>query len=257
MNFNELNAHPRDPYLRFDAETHTYSVGSLVLKSVTNIVEDCFPKFDADYWAQRKAPALGLTPEELKRQWEQNAARSRALGTAMHEKIERYYLGSDAGDDGDAYALFRHFAAAERLYPYRTEWRIFMENYGVAGTLDFLERRPDGTFNIYDWKRSKKLIAPDGTVIRTSRYGTKGLRPVCHLHDCSYHHYSLQLSIYRFILEKCYGIHVSGLRLGVFHPDYKMAYVFSVPYLAHEAEAVLRTNAGLMNPNTASTYVFC
>ena len=111
MNYNELNAHPRDPYLDFDAESHTYTLGNRTLVSVTNIVEDCFPKFDADYWALRKAPAMGLTPEELKAKWEDNARRSRTLGTEMHEKIERYYLGDDAGDDGDAYTLFRHFAA--------------------------------------------------------------------------------------------------------------------------------------------------
>ncbi|MDE6091277.1 MAG: hypothetical protein K2G41_11345 [Duncaniella sp.] len=243
MNFNELNAHPRDPFLNFDAESHTYTLGDRTLSSVTTIVEDCFPKFDADYWAARKAPAMGLSPAELKAQWEANARHSRNLGTAMHEKIERYYLGEDAGDDGDAYTLFRHFAAAERLYPYRTEWRIYMEDYGVAGTLDFLECRPDGTFNIYDWKRSRKLIATDGTIEQTNRYGKRGFFPVGHLHDCSYYHYALQLSIYRFILENAYGIPVTHLKLGVFHPDYSMAYIVPVPYLRSEAEAVLRNYA--------------
>lgn len=243
MDYNELNSYPRDRYLKFDAGSHTYTVGDLTLTSVTNIVEDCFPKFDADYWALRKAPAMGLTPDELKAMWEANAAHSRALGTTMHEKIERYYLGEDSGDDGDAFTLFRHFAAAERLYPYRTEWRIYMEEYGVAGTLDFLERRPDGTFNIYDWKRSKKLIAADGSVETSNRFGKRGFFPVNHLEDCSYHHYSLQLSIYRYILEHAYGIRVSQLKLGVFHPDYSLAYIIPVPYLCHEAESVLQTHA--------------
>ena len=92
MNYNELNAHPRDPYLKFDPESHTYTLGDRILLSVTNIVEDCFPKFDADYWALRKAPGMGMTPDELKARWEANATRSRSLGTEMHEKIERYYL---------------------------------------------------------------------------------------------------------------------------------------------------------------------
>lgn len=246
-NYNEINVHPRDRFLDFDAETHTYTFDNRVLTSVTNIVEDCFPKFDADYWAERKAPSLGITPEELKKQWEENAERSRSLGTAMHEKIEHYYLGEDAGEDGDAYTLFRHFAAAERLYPYRTEWRIYMEEYGVAGTLDFLERRPDGTFNIYDWKRSKKLIAADGSIECTNRFGKRGFYPVGHLHDCSFFHYALQLSIYRFILEHCYDIRVNELKLGVFHPDYTMAYVVPVPYLQAEAQAILRNHAARAN----------
>lgn len=243
MNYNELNAHPRDPFLSFDAESHTYTLGRQTLTSVTTIVEDCFQKFDADYWAARKAPAMGISPEELKNRWEANARRSRELGTIMHDRIEHYYLGEDYGDDGDAYSIFRHFAAAERLYPYRTEWRIYFEDYGVAGTLDFLERRPDGTFNIYDWKRSKKLVTPDGQIERSSRFGAKGLYPVNHLDDCSYTHYALQLSIYRLILEERYGIRISAMRLGVFHPECPMAYIIPVPYLRIEAQAILINHA--------------
>lgn len=239
MTFNELNAHPLDSRLNFDAETHTYTVGNKVLKSVTSLVEDCFPKFDADYWASRKAPALGVSPADLKASWERDARKARDLGTAMHKKIEHYYLGNDTGDDGEAYAMFRHFAAAEQLFPFRTEWRIYLEDYGVAGTLDFLEKRPDGTFNIYDWKRSKKLVGADGTILKHNRFGNKGLHPIGHIDDTPYFHYALQVSIYRFILETRYDITVNGMKLGVFHPENPMAYIIPLPYLRNEAEALL------------------
>lgn len=158
----------------------------------------------------------------------------------MHERIERYYLGEDTLDDTDALRLFRLFAANNRLYPYRTEWRIYHEDYDLAGTLDFLERTPDGTFNIYDWKRSKKLIEADGRIICESPYHTKGLHPVGHLPDTSYWHYALQLSIYKFILEERYGIRVSQLKLGVFHPSYSMPWIVPLPYLHTEVRAILR-----------------
>ena len=249
--YNERNSHPRDRYLNFDADTHTYTLGSKTLRSVTTIVESCFPKFDADYWAIRKAPALGITPEELKHQWEENANRARQLGTDMHERIEQYYLGHDYGDDGDSYSMFRHFANAERLYPYRTEWRIYLEEYGVAGTLDFLERRPDRRFNIYDWKRSKKLIDTNGHIICSNQYGKRGYHPVGHLDDCAYQHYALQVSIYRFILERRYGITISEMKLGVFHPDYPMAYIVPLPYMRKEAEDVLILHAKNHDMQTA------
>ena len=243
MNFNETNAHPRDRYLNFDAPTHTYTLGDRILESVTTIVENCFPKFDADYWAMRKAPSMGISPEELKERWRRDADRARELGTIMHARIERYYLGDDCGDDGEAYSMFRHFAMAERLYPYRTEWRIYHEDYGIAGTLDFLERTPDGTYNIYDWKRSRKLVGPDGMTIVHSRFGKRGLPPVAHIDDTSYYHYALQLSIYRLILEERYGIRISSMKLGVFHPENPMAYVIPTPYLRREAEDVMRNHA--------------
>lgn len=243
MNYNEINTHPRDAYIGFEPESHTYTLGNEVLRSVTNIVEDCFPKFDATYWAERKAPAAGLTPDELIARWEEEGREARRLGTVMHDRIERYYLGDDFGDDGEAYSMFRHFAAAQTLYPYRTEWRIYHEDFHVAGTLDFLERRPDGTYNIYDWKRSRKLVDCDGRIVNRSRFGKRGLGHAALLDDCSYNHYALQVSIYRIILESCYGININGMYLGVFHPENPSAYVIPLPFLESMALAILAENA--------------
>ena len=240
MNYNELNSHPRDSRLLFDPESHTYYIEGRPLKSVTTLVEECFPQFDALYWAHRKAPQEGLTPEELMAKWEAEACRARDLGTTMHDKIERYYLGEDSGDDTDAYRLFRCFAAVNRLYPFRTEWRIYLEEYGIAGTLDFLERTPDGTYNIYDWKRSRKLINRFGMVEATSPFRKTGLHPISHLPDCSYYHYALQVSVYRYILEQKYGINVNKMRLGVFYPSYSGYYIVDLPYLRNEVISILK-----------------
>lgn len=239
MTCNEVNCHPRDGRLSFDPVSHSYFVDGEEYISVTTLVDEYFPKFDSEYWAARTALREGVDPEVILARWEHEAERSRSLGTAMHEKIERYYLGYDDGDDEDAMRLFRLFAVHNRLYPYRTEWRIFDEEFGVAGTLDFLELTPDGTYNIYDWKRSKKLVSSDGRILADSPYGKRGLYPVDHLHDTAYWHYALQLSIYRSILERCYGIRVSSLRLGVFHPSFSIPWVIRLPYLRDEVEAIV------------------
>lgn len=242
MNFNEINAHLRDSRLSFDPESHTYYHGSRKLKSVTTLVEECFPQFDAIYWAHRKAPQEGISPQELMARWEAEAKRARDLGTVMHDKIERYYLGEDCGDDTDAFRLFRCFAAVNHLHPFRTEWRIFFEEYGIAGTLDFLERTPDGTYNIYDWKRSRKLINQSGEVEVHSRFRKTALHPISHIEDTSYYHYALQVSVYRYILEQKYGIQVKGMRLGVFHPAYSGYYLVDLPYMRDEVVTILESN---------------
>lgn len=243
MTCNELNAHPRDPHLTFDPATHTYQLPALgkELISVTTLVEEHFPRFDAEYWAGRKALTEGVDPQVILDRWQREADRARELGTAMHEKIEQYYLGNDCGDDTDAFRLFRLFAACNTLHPFRTEWRIYDEEYSVAGTLDFLERTPSGTYNIYDWKRSRKLIEPSGRIIAENRYRARGLHPVTHLPDCSYWHYALQLSIYRLILERKYDIRVSAMRLGVFHPTHTTPWIIDLPYLHREALALMQT----------------
>lgn len=108
-----------------------------VLKSVTTLVGECFEQFDADYWAAKKAPAMGMTPEEVKALWERKGEEARNLGTMMHAKIERYYLGGTNESD-DTYRLFEQFTQHYHLNPYRTEWTIYDEESGIAGTLDFL-----------------------------------------------------------------------------------------------------------------------
>ena len=60
MSYNVINKHLRDSRIKFDEARHEYSLNGEVFKSVTTIVSECFEQFDADYWAQRKAPGLGM-----------------------------------------------------------------------------------------------------------------------------------------------------------------------------------------------------
>ena len=91
-NYNSRNAHHRDCLLNFDEINHKYTIDGKDLISVTTLIENCFEKFDADYWAAKKAPKMGITADELKARWEANAQQARDLGTAMHDKIEKYYM---------------------------------------------------------------------------------------------------------------------------------------------------------------------
>lgn len=237
MNYNEINKHSRDSLIHFDCESHTYTYKNQIFKSVTTIVEECFEQFDADYWARRKAPSMGMSPQEVKALWERKGEESRNLGTQMHEKIERYYLGLPNESD-PTYKIFEQFTHEYELTPYRTEWAIYDEEYRIAGTLDFLNYQ-DGVFTIYDWKRSNKVVVR-GKPEKVSHWGKHALKPIQHVYDTTYWHYALQVSIYRYILEKNYGISISNSRLAVFHPDCFCPHVVDVPYMKDEVIAVLR-----------------
>ena len=234
--YNIIHRHSRDCFLSFDETNHTYSVERNPLQSVTNIVENCFPKFDAQLHAKTTAAKMGMTEEEVIAMWEQKGKESRELGTAMHQKIESYYQGKDSGED-DAFRLFKVFADKVKLEPYRTEWAVYDTDYNIAGTIDFVDCQ-DGIFTIYDWKRSDKIIA-NGMPVKVSKYQEKGLYPLEHLENCAYYHYALQLSLYKFILEKNYDIKVSDLRLGIFHPSYDKPYVLKMPYLENEVRTLM------------------
>ena len=91
----------------------------------------------------------------------------------------------------------------------------------------------NGEYIIYDWKRSEKIIE-NGMPVKINKYGEKGNYPLEHLDNTPYYHYALQLSLYKYILEKNYGMKISDLRLGIFHPSYNKPYVLRMPYLEKE-----------------------
>ncbi len=53
--------------------------------------------------------------------------------------------------------FYQEVMVAQNLTPYRTEWRIAAPDLSLAGSVDLVVRKPDGTFAIIDWKRSKNL----------------------------------------------------------------------------------------------------
>lgn len=240
MNYNETNAHRRDTLLDFDQAEHKYYHAGIELCSVTNLVDDCFEKFDADYWAGRKATPE-CPKESILARWAAKGQEARDLGTLMHDRIERHYLGQapDVAAAADpAFRQFLTFAAEHPLLPYRTEWRIFFEEHRIAGTLDFLAF--DGEkFTIFDWKRSTKVVDSSGAPVVRNSFGKTAHAPIGHLPDTTYWHYALQVSVYRYILEQKYGIDVADGYLGVFHPENSRHHVVKLPYLRDEVITIL------------------
>ena len=234
--FNIRNRYWRDRNVSFREADHVYIVDSTPLDSVTTFVKNCFPEFDSELHAKRKAEALGITKEAVLEMWDKKGRESREQGTVMHKKIESFYLGKEPSTD-ETFELFKIFANKIALKPYRTEWAVYDWEQKIAGTIDFVDYQ-NGEYIIYDWKRSDKLIAKNGLPIKNSLYGEKALPPIENLDDSPYYHYALQLSLYKYILEKNYGITVSKLRLGIFHPSYNKPYVLEMPYLQNEIDTL-------------------
>ena len=62
-----------------------------------------------------------------------------------------------------------------------------------------------------------------------------------HMTDGMYHHYCLQLNIYRFILESSeYGFRVSRMMLGIVHPDRDGPACLELPRLEREIELIVQ-----------------
>lgn len=241
--YNQRNKHHRDDFLSFDKESHTYMVKGKVLDSVTTLVSNSFPKFKVEEHAKHTAARKGMTILEVIEMWEKKGEESRKLGTLLHEKIEKHYQGIDSPDD-PTFQLFKQFTSKILLKPYRTEWGVYDYDLGIAGSIDFVDYQ-NGEYSIYDWKRSDKLIANE-LPAKINQYGEKGNYPLGHLDNSPYYHYALQLSIYKYILERNYGIKVSHLRLGIFHPSYAKPYLLEMPYLEDEVHSIFNLRSEII-----------
>ena len=242
--FNLKNKHPRDSRIKFYPEPHTYTIDNTPAPSASTIIAKFFPEFDSYGKASKLSPSnplFGLPVEEIVGIWNSRGMEAANQGTYLHEQIENFYLGQDYAKTSE-FHLFEKFCNDHpNLNPHRTEWRVFDEEHHIAGTIDLITKNGSG-FELYDWKRSKKIIDVfSGSPIVTDTWGNFGVGQLSTIHDTSYNRYCLQQSLYKYILEKNYDLSVSKMFLIVLYPDYDKYYKVEVPYLKDKAEYILRT----------------
>jgi hypothetical protein len=241
------NAHPRDKNIEFFEKEHKYIILTephIKYTSVTTWNHTHFPVFDADVIISNMMKGKGwkeghkywgLTPQQIKSQWNSNKDTVAGAGTNLHYDIECFnndkrlqfeYSNKELYeiymcDKKKEYELspieWKYFINFVKdfpeLKPYRTEWIIYDEDTKISGSIDMVYENPDGTLSIYDWKRSKNIT-------RINNFNRFALpQSICHLPDTNFWHYAMQLNTYKFIIEKNYGKKIADLFLVRLHPD--------------------------------------
>ena len=153
--------------------------------SVTQLVAKFFSKFDADdiimkmmsgkKWPRKEYQhpnGNAYTAAEIKKKWDNIALNGKNRGSWMHHNIERRLNGLSFAEDLEEFKQFSVFhndvLVKSNLVPYRTEWRI--GGGGLAGTIDFVAKYPDGKYVLFDWKRLKDVDAA-----LSNNYGIRAL----------------------------------------------------------------------------------
>jgi len=226
---SQINPHPRDNDIKFDSVLHKYTVNSdPEYISVTTFIKQYFEKFDPDTIARNMVKnknfktdpkyakyQFGLEGEELIQKivssWTDYGKQVSGEGTTMHNNIENYYNDNKFDHNNQLFKIYDDAMNEKGYKPYRTEFMIYDEDFKIAGCVDMLYYHPERkTYHMVDWKRSKK--------IEFKGY-KKALYPISHLDDCNGIHYTLQLNLYKFILEKNYNINIYDMKLVILHPD--------------------------------------
>ncbi len=194
--------------LFLDEATHTYTLADkpdAAFLSATTFVNGYFAPFDelriATDLCTNNSRYADKTVQDLLNQWKNETQ----AGTDAHKELDNYFINGSIpampkAKHGMEWMKRQNWDGMELC----SEVGIFSESLGIAGTVDLIVRdTATNIFSLYDWKTNKKLDY--------SGYGRKGIQPpTAHMEDCKFIKYSLQLSLYRYILELEYDIKVAG-----------------------------------------------
>jgi len=207
--------------IQFRESDHSYTSivpDGIQWKSVTGIIHDLCEPFDKVAVATKcstKRPGkypnkwFGYSVDEILRIWDSENNRSTELGHWYHSKKENelYQSGIDnvcqpVMSNGVKIASSQKLT--EGIYP---EHIVYLQSAGICGQVD-LPSVTAGILDITDHKTNKEIK----TVGFTNWEGVtkKMLAPVNHLDDCEFNHYSLQLSMYAYMILQ----HNPSLKLG-------------------------------------------
>lgn len=239
MKLEDKNPIKRDGDVDFYERDHKYIVkGNKDYISVTTFIHNFFHKFDAEKvieknykkWQNNNHPKYkGKTKKEIKSMWNKKAEKSSNHGTDIHKKIEDYLNELIEPTSDVEFQYFLNFLEDyTELEPFRTELIVYLEEVKLCGTIDLVAKDKDDNYYIIDHKTNDR--------IERNNDWQKGLYPISHLDHCNFNHYSLQLSVYKSILESKYGIKVKGLYLLWLSKSNTNYELIEVPYLNREVK---------------------
>lgn len=224
-----------DPNFKFNKELHRYTyhdetTGEVLqtFKSVSGFADNFKEAFNGRLVAENLSesnPLYGKPVDEILQIWKEKGSVAAALGTEVHEWIEKFYktitddnifatldherlLKEPAELENKEAAVrvekFKEFYV-ERLTALKSvfqEVKVFSRKWGYAGTIDGVFSVDGNRLIICDYKTNKEF---------TTDSDWKGSRqrlfePFEDVFDNKHNNYSIQVSLYRLIIEEECGI---------------------------------------------------
>jgi hypothetical protein len=231
--------------IEFNESDHTYVINggkdqeSII--SVTSFIKQKFPDFDKECKLIEIAE-LNIDALAVEEEWEQ----LNIEGKQMHKRIENYLKsGRDKRqlnflkkEDN----LFFRFMLQQKYVTLASEFMIYDPELKIAGTIDvlfiseesfkkrFFSENNNNNENLIidviliDWKRIKNMNF-------SNIYNEVGYHPFHFLSNTNFTKNSLQLNMYKYILERNYNVRVCKMLDVVLHPNNDEPLLYEIPNL--------------------------
>lgn len=233
---------------KFYSEDHHYEYkGEKVGISVTRLIEEYAEKFNAEEIAERVAQKENRSIESILKEWEYKNKLACAKGSTCHEYAQSLWSGEKwqiiEYDNSNLYTQ-----SVEKIKKQADNFKKDFENtfehvadeliigsdeYDIASAVDhlFINKKTGGLI-IADYKTNSDIH-------KSEKYAKKMKVPLTHIKDYTLNHYYIQLSLYKYIIEKYTDIKIEELII-VYMSENIMNYeIIKVPYLKKEVEMLL------------------
>lgn len=200
--------------IKFDEPSHSYAVNGIPYRSVSSLIATLHDPFDKEHWSEYVAKKYNCPTWQVLHAWDFANAYSTNTGSYVHEELEKYACKTYLDRDIKTLTIDMRLVdleRANRLIEQGKKWlddiikqdytlfatELLMCNHAkkLCGTADLIFYK-EGKLHIADWKTNDKdLTKPP--------YGGKTMLPPVNMFpDNPYGHYSLQLNIYKRMLEQ-------------------------------------------------------
>ena len=235
---------------KFYADGHYYECkGKRVGISVTTFIHEYCNEFDAEGMAEKVANRDGKTVQQVLDEWAYKRDFSCEKGTTCHEWSQSLWSGAEYKpllfDESKEYmsALdkIRNQAVnfkndyQEHLEHLIDELPIGSEEFNIASCVDHLfYNKLTGGLVLVDYKTNSLM---EGYNKKAYKKAMKV--PLSHINDDALHHYYIQLSIYKFLIEKYTGLKVDEMFIVYMSENIENYEIIEIPYLKNEVEEIL------------------
>lgn len=247
----------------FEKDHHYEFKDKRVGISVTSLIGQYENEFDKYNIASMVANRDKKDITQVLKEWQYKADFACTKGSTCHEFAqtrwtkEPYVL--DKFDDSDEYlnAVLKIQKQAVNFYEdYKdvfeslfAELVVGSEEFDIASAVDHLfYNKLTGGLVLVDYKTNSILKGynDDG---KNTKYAKKMKFPLNNLKDITLEHYHLQLSIYKYLIEKYTNLKVDEMFIVYFSENIENYEIIEIPYLKEEVEKILE-NRRVKNMNS-------
>ena len=253
---NELNIAFKD-FKFFEQDHHYEFKGETIGMSATRLIEEYVNEFDSEAIAEKVAQRDGKTIQEVLNEWKLKNEQSLEKGHLGHLYAQSLWSGELYQEPkneriwGISASLEIIKQQANNFYQdfkdkfehIADEFVVGSEEFDIASCIDHLfYNKLTGDLVIADYKTNTDIH-------KSEKYAKNMKVPLNHLKDFTLNHYYIQLSLYKYLVEKYTNIKVGETFIVYFSENAKNYEIIEIPYLKDEVEKILQ-NRRVKNMNS-------